>query len=118
MHPLHIRGTCALIWNLTETLHMMNTLEFVLWASQILLYMKGWQASMLDMFLLLTRLLHCPVKFPIQNSSSKIKLLNISRWQLNKPRALPLSPAPGTHPCSWNSRLEFSQSSPAKDIPN
>ena len=65
MHPLHIRGISALIWNLTETLHMMSTLEFVLWASQILLHMKGWQASMLDMFLLLTHLLHCLVKFPI-----------------------------------------------------
>lgn len=64
MHPLHISGTSALNWNLTETLHMMSTLEFVLWASQILLHMSR-QASMLGMFLLLTHLLHCLVKFPI-----------------------------------------------------
>ena len=65
MHPPHIRGTSALIWNLTETLHVMSPLEFVLRVSQTLLYMKGWQTSMLDMFLLLTYLLHYLVKFTI-----------------------------------------------------
>ena len=59
MHPPNMRGTSALIWNLTEILLVMSPLEFVL------PYMKGWQTSMLDMFLLLTYLLHYPVKFPI-----------------------------------------------------
>lgn len=102
MHPLHIRGTCALIWNLTETLHMMNTLEFVLWASQILLYMKGWQASMLDMFPAHTL---APSSGQISHIELKFKDQIIKHFKM----AIKQAQGPSSEPSTWNTPMQLEQ---------